>query len=116
MVRAAVVNLCFSADGLSQVGNTGTGAAAASATHKSPLLGGRGNVLHGCGLGACCSFWNSCWGLCVLLLMLLMLLEAAAAVVLGRDVFKKSGVPGWRRRACRQRDGWAGRCQLHLGC
>jgi hypothetical protein len=34
VLRAALVNLCFSAEGLSQVGNTGRGAAAAPAMHK----------------------------------------------------------------------------------
>jgi hypothetical protein len=34
VLRAALVNLCFSADGLSQVGSTGRGITAAAAMHE----------------------------------------------------------------------------------
>jgi hypothetical protein len=51
VLRAALVNLCFSADGLSQVGSTGRGITAAAAMHEARCCRG---ALHRC-VYCCCS-------------------------------------------------------------
>lgn len=61
VVRAAVMKRCFSADGLSHVGSTGTGAATAAAMHR--CLAGRSHsccCCRRCPLHCCCCS-SCCW-------------------------------------------------------
>lgn len=93
MLRAALVNRCFSAEGLSQVGSTGRGAAAAAAMHKPPRAGLAG-LLHGCSRLCCCHGTGG-----------LLLLHGADSASLGL-----------RCAVLLQHPGWTGAAQPHPTC
>lgn len=94
VLRAALVNRCFSAEGLSQVGSTGRGASAAAAMHKPPRAGLAG-LLHGCSRLCCC---HGAGGL--------LLLHGVESAPLGLRC----------ALLLLQHTGWTGATQLHPTC